>query len=95
VLTLYGAICRTGTNTIIKQVAQRQMALENKFSWFDQVKQLCHKYHINNYLALEAPWRKKTWNELVTTTIKGYWVKKLLEGLQPRALSNSSTSPMH
>jgi hypothetical protein len=93
ILSLFGAICRVESNSTLKEIAQRQLALENKLSWSNQASNLCQKYKISCHLALEAPWRKKTWNEYITTAIKGYWLQKLLEGMgQKRSLLLLDTS---
>jgi hypothetical protein len=80
ILSLFGAVCRADTNSTLKKLATRQMALDNRHSWFAQIRQLCQKYKISTYLSIEAPWRKKTWNDHVGNAVKGYWIQRLLEG---------------
>ena len=79
ILKLFSAICRAESNTTLKRMAHRQLAMANKHSWFHQVLRLCEQYGISGKLAVDAPWRKLTWSSYVNNAVKSYWKQKLLE----------------
>ena len=90
ILTLYGAICRAEDNKTLRNLASRQLCLENKYSWFQEIIHIAFKYNINLSHTIEAPWRKNAWKDYVTDAVKTYWLKQLLES----AAEKSSTKWM-
>ena len=80
ILSLFGAITRAEENVTLQQLARRQLAMDNKWSWFQQVTKLCQKYDININSAVGAPWRKKAWKQYIKDAVKQYWQMKILEG---------------
>lgn len=76
-LTLFGAVCRS-RNTTLVDLANRQLGLGGKHSWFTYIQKLCCQYQINIEGATNAPWRKNHWKEYVTDTVKHFWMKELM-----------------
>ena len=87
ILTLYGAICNAKENTIMDKITTRQLGTDNKHSWFYQILLLCQKYNIDLASTSSQPWRKATWKDYITTTVRGYWLRQVMEG----AMQKTST----
>ena len=81
IFNLYGAVCRAEENSSLQELATRQLAVDNKSSWFQQLTQLSVQYDIDIHGPRHVPWRKRTWKEYTHTVINNYWFQKLLEGI--------------
>jgi hypothetical protein len=80
ILSLYGAICRAEDNKLLQEITTRQLALDNRRSWFQEVLRLCATYHLEIDTTRNQPWRKATWKKYINDAVKGYWTKQLLQG---------------
>ena len=78
-LSLFGAICRAEDSNTLRNLATRQLCMENKYSWFQEIINIAYKYNINIKHTIEAPWRKNAWKDYVTQTVKSFWLKSLLQ----------------
>ena len=77
-LTLFGAVCRGAeTNSTLRKLAQRQLSLENKHSWFQLLIATAVKYSINIEAALETPWSKYLWKQYVNKAVRDHWFAEL------------------
>ena len=79
-LSLFGAICRSD-NTTLRQLATRQLGINNRYSWFNHIEELCSKYGIPLEGCIAAPWEKESWKQHTKTAVRNHWVQALLQGM--------------
>ena len=79
ILKMFGAICRADSNSTLKKMAHRQIAIDNKHSWFHQILLLGEKYSISRSLVVDTPWRKSTWNSYIENAVRSHWKQLLFE----------------
>ena len=85
ILSLFGVVTRAEENITLQQLMMRQLAMDNKKSWFQQVTKLYQKYDININSAAGAPWRKKTWKQYIKDAVKQHWQMKILDGASTKS----------
>lgn len=77
-LGMFGSICRLPANHSIKQLACRQLAMNNnKFSWFKMIANLGSQYNLDIHANLQYPSLKQRWKKEVRHAIRSYWSRKI------------------
>ena len=79
-LSLFGAICRSDNSTI-RQLATRQLGINNRHSWFNHIQGLCSRYDIPLEGSIAAPWKKESWKEYTKISVRNHWTQVLLQGM--------------
>ena len=83
VLSLFGAISRLSLQHSLRQLAIRQLALqETPGSWFLYAQEIALLYGINLANVIISPWPKETWKQYVKCIISEHWENKLLKTAQ-------------
>ena len=83
-LNLFGAICRS-ENEKLKSLATRQLSIDNNFSWFHDILELCQEYNISLEAAISNPWRRQIWKKYIQETVRGKWTQEILEKMRNKS----------
>jgi hypothetical protein len=81
-LNLYGAITRLDTNSNLKEVGRRQIALQTspRSSWFRYVLEIAKQYGLQSMIhsALDIDYTPEEWKRVIKTTVYDYWFNRLI-----------------
>jgi hypothetical protein len=101
-LTLFGAICRLPNGHTLRQLANRQIAMGNRHSWFSYILELSMEYGLNVTEELVFPSSKPAWKKMIKKSVSSLWHLRMLShsfqkpSLQWMLLENNpSVSPHH
>ena len=84
VMTLYGSIARIHPTHGMHKLATRQLAHDNKYSWFNHIRKLGHKYNLDACQEMMTPNSAHRWKSLVEKQIADYHITEMVDEASQR-----------
>ena len=82
--SLFGAIQRLVEDHSLRRLAERQLAVGTRHSWFVLVRQLLETYGLDLPILWNSAWTKLSWKHTIKTAVRSYWFSALITGAASR-----------
>ena len=85
IFSLFGAIQRLNCNHTMYQLAERQLAIGGKHSWFTLIKNLLKLYNLDLDFLWNSTWDKLSWKRLIKATVQTHWFREIIQSTKDKS----------